>query len=49
MIESGDFTLTREANGKLCDMAREQTTKALNQVLREASMHMKNGYNRADN
>ena len=35
MIESGDFTLTREANGKLCDMAREQTTKALNQVLRE--------------
>ena len=49
MIGSGDFSLTAEANDKLAAMAREQTTDALNKILLEASVHMKNGYNRADN
>ena len=49
MTASGDFTLTAEANGKLCAMAKEQTTATLNKVLLTASEHMKNGFNRADN
>ena len=49
MIESGDFSLMEEANRKLCDMAKEQTTDTLNKLLLESSTHMKNGYNRADN
>ena len=49
MTESGDFTLAARANEELCKMAKEQTTIALNNVLREASARMKNGYNRADN
>ena len=46
---SGDIGLLSEANDKLCAMAREQTISTLNKVLLEASQHMKNGYNRADN
>ncbi|MBR5730692.1 MAG: C69 family dipeptidase [Firmicutes bacterium] len=38
-----------EANEKLAAMAKEQTADTLDQVLLDASMHMKNGYNRADN
>ena len=47
--ESGDFSLTAQANEKLCAMAKEQTIDTLNKVLLEASTRMKNGYNRADN
>ncbi|MBE6909253.1 MAG: C69 family dipeptidase [Ruminococcaceae bacterium] len=49
MAESGDFSLTEEANDALCKMAKEETTSALTKVLAEASTHMKNGYNMADN
>ena len=49
MISSNDFSLTEEANRALCDMAKEQTISTLNKILLEASTHMKNGYNRADN
>ena len=49
MAECVDFSLTAEANGKLADMAREQTVDTLNKVLLSASENMKNGYNRADN
>ena len=49
MIASGDYTLSAEANEALAKMAKEETVKALNQVLRAASETMKNGYNRADN
>ena len=49
MTESGDFSLTAEANEALCRMAKEQTVDTLNKVLAEASARMKNGYNRADN
>ena len=49
MMQSGDYTLTKEANEKLCAMAQEETTKILNKVLLDASTHMKNGFNLADN
>ena len=49
MTETGDFSLTEEANEKLCAMAREETVSALNKVLQTASEKMRNGYNLADN
>ena len=49
MIDSGDYSLTAEANEKLCDMAKKQTIDTLNKVLLESSKHMKNGFNLADN
>ena len=48
VIESGDASVLEEANDKLAAMAKEETTKTLNFVLFEASLHMKNGFNRAD-
>ena len=47
--ESGDSSLTEEANRKLCDMCREETVKILNKVLQAASEQMKNGFHLADN
>ena len=41
--------LTAEANEKICAMAKELTIDTLNKVLQDASEHMKNGYNLADN
>ena len=49
MTASGDFTLTEKANEALAAMAKQQTTETLGKVLYDASVHMKNGYNRADN
>ena len=49
IAETGDAALAREANEKLSAMAKEQTTSTLNKILLDASTHMKNGYNRADN
>ena len=49
MASSGDFSLTEEANDKLCAMAKECSDDVLGNVLREASLLMKNGYSRADN
>ena len=49
IAETGDAALSVEANDKLCAMAKEQTDFTLGKVLHEASLHMKNGYNRADN
>jgi dipeptidase A. Cysteine peptidase. MEROPS family C69 len=49
MAESGDFSLTKEANAKLCAMCREESIRTLNKVLQTASEAMKNGYNLADN
>ena len=43
MTDSGDFSLTAQANEALCRMAKEQTTDTLNKVLAEASQRMKNG------
>ncbi len=49
MTESGDFSLCGEANEALCGMAKTETDATLTKVLADASLHMKNGYNRADN
>ncbi|MBQ4424463.1 MAG: C69 family dipeptidase [Lachnospiraceae bacterium] len=48
MTESGDFSLIKEANQKLCAMAEKETGEALGKILATASERMKNGYNRAD-
>ncbi|MBQ8994245.1 MAG: C69 family dipeptidase [Oscillospiraceae bacterium] len=49
-IEDGaDASILHEANEKIAEMAKEETVSTLNKVLHEASVHMKNGYNRADN
>jgi dipeptidase len=49
IAETGDVKLCAEANEALAKMAKEETAQALNKILREASVTMKNGYNRADN
>ena len=49
MIESGNFSPTEEANGKICAMAQEETTATQNKILLTASEKMKNGYKMADN
>lgn len=49
MTEKADFSMTEEANEKICKRARELTTDTLNKVLHEASTHMKNGYKLSDN
>ena len=49
IAETGDLRLASEANGKLAEMAKEETTKALNGLVLTASERMKNGYNLADN
>ena len=48
-VAAPDEKLLAEANTKLAAMAEKETQKALNQILKEASVKMKNGYNRADN
>ena len=47
--ETGDVSLCEKANEELAAMAKKESTNTLNKVLREASVTMKNGYNRADN
>ena len=49
MADSGDFSLTAEANEQLCAMAKKETISTLDKILLTASERMKNGYNRADN
>ena len=49
IAESGDLALAAKANDALCAMAKEETTKALNNVLMEARKGMKDGFNLADN
>ena len=49
MAETGDCSLTAEANEALARMAREETQKALNALVLIASEGMKDGYDLADN
>ena len=49
MMDTKDFSLAEKANTELAGMAKEKTIDTLNKVLHDASLHMKNGYNRADN
>ena len=44
-----DDALLLKANEELCAMAREESTGTLNKVLQDASEHMKNGFDLADN
>ena len=49
MTEAGDFSLTAEANRKICQMAKEEAQKALSNVLKQSSVDMKNGFKLKDN
>ena len=49
IAETGDMSLCQKANDELAAMAKKETISTLNKVLYEASVTMKNGYNRADN
>ena len=49
MLKEKDYSLIREANEKICEMAKKETLDTLAQVLRDASVHMKCSYNRSDN
>ena len=49
MMTSGKFDLLEEANEKVCEMARKETTKILNKAVEVSAQKMKNGYNRSDN
>lgn len=46
---SGDASLLDEANRKIAEMVKEESDKALSQVLRSASERMKIRYHRGDN
>lgn len=48
MIKSKSYKLLDEANEELANMAKEETTKALNNILKTVSEHMRVGYSRAD-
>ena len=49
MLKQNDNKLLLEANQKICDMVKKETIDTLGKVLHDASVHMKNGYSRADN
>ncbi|MCR5322974.1 MAG: C69 family dipeptidase [Lachnospiraceae bacterium] len=49
MGKKADTALMEEANRKLCEMAKKETIKTLNKVLKTASINMKNGFKLADN
>lgn len=49
MIKDNNYSLVDEANNKICKMAEELASKTLSIVLKNASINMKCGYNRADN
>ena len=49
MAESNDYTLTAEANKKICAAVKEEAGEALSKVLKTSSAEMKNGFNMKDN
>ena len=49
IAKGGTAALAEEANRKLGEMAKEETTAALNKILLTASERMRNGFNLADN
>lgn len=49
MTESGDFTLTYEADRKICDMVKKLAQETLNKVLRTSTEDMKDGFDLKDN
>ena len=49
MAETGDYSLTEEANEKICGAVRDLTRDTLNKITKETSGRMKNEYSLADN
>jgi len=49
MADSNDYTLTAEANKKICAAVKEEAGEALSKVLKTSSAEMKNGFNMKDN
>lgn len=49
MEETGDFSLTEEANEKICAAVKDLTGDTLNKITKETSARMKNEYSLADN
>lgn len=47
--EKKDLRLLEEANKNIADMVNKESIDTLNKVLYQASLKMKNGYNRSDN
>ena len=47
--DTDDPAVLAEANEKICAMAKEKTIETLGKVLLDASQHMRNGFNLADN
>ena len=48
-MAGGDYSLKEKGNEAIAKMGKEETEKALRNVLMDAIAHMKNGYNRSDN
>lgn len=49
VIQSGDAALLEKANKEIADMVKKESDKTLDQVLKNASEHMKIRYHRGDN
>jgi len=49
MMNNKDFSKLEEANEKITEMVKKETSKCLNNVLLDSSMHMRNSYQRSDN
>lgn len=47
--ETKDVKVLSMANDEICKMVKKESTDTLGKVLHDASVHMKNGYSRADN
>lgn len=48
MMEAKDYSLCEEANQKIAEMAKKESDKALNEILKTASRSMKNVFIRGD-
>lgn len=49
ILSGADVSSLREANKEITDMVKEESDKALGNLLKEASEHMKIRYHRGDN
>ena len=49
MAESSDYSLTKEADKKICAMAKEEAADTLSKVLKTSSVEMKDRYDFKDN
>ena len=49
MKETGDYSLTTEADRKICSMVRKEAEDTLGKILKTSSIDMKDGFNMKDN